>query len=258
MTLDYVTRNYAHFTAIPKRKIAGVVLHHTATTYDIDTTQSLGGWHWLVGKQALYRDVPESSAAWHDARTDRWRPPWVTNTPPKYQPLSDINSCSIGIEIAYAPQDEELPSAIQYARLRALLQDIYYRRGQLPIVGHGETDSTRWPTEPHGLDWTRLGCGPRGAQGRYLLIPPPEVPDVSILTNDEAIAAAQQLWNTRGVPFNSDTALAKAWLAEWQAGRFRGLPSTGELAVVPGEIAVQGFDQGAGTWKNGQPVSWDA
>lgn len=82
--------------------------------------------------------------------------------------VSDINWCSLGIEITYAPQDGEFPTDAQHAALRMLLHHLYARFGRLPVVGHGEIDKSKWPTEPHALNWTAAGLGPPENEGRFL------------------------------------------------------------------------------------------
>lgn len=101
--------------------------------------------------------------------------------------VSDINHVSIGIEITYAPQNGEAPNDAQYSALHDLVAELYGFYGALPVIGHGEVDLSRWPTEPHALDWTRAGFGPRTAQGRYLL--PAEEDEVSLRDELNAVTA---------------------------------------------------------------------
>lgn len=175
MIPDFVDRPVDHINPLPyvrpgvPRPVKGIVLHHTASASDPASVRSDASWHWLVGRNTLYRDVSEDDIAFHVGATDRWRPAWVLASP---YGVSDINFCSIGIEITDAPQNTppQPYTDFQYTTLAALLRDIYDRYGPLPIVGHGEVDKSRWETEPHGLDWARVGIGARvGNAGHFLM-----------------------------------------------------------------------------------------
>lgn len=204
MALAFVDRPVDQISPLPYtrakgRPFAGIVLHHTATSTD-PTVRYGGSWHWLVGRSQLYRDVAEDDIAHHCGATDRWRPPWVAVGPGT---VSDINYCSIGIEITYAPQNGETPNDFQEATVKALIADIYARRGPLPVVGHGEVDLSRWPTEPHAFDWLAAGFGPRTDAGRFLQetddMTPAQRQMLDMLTNwNVPDPAALQSWKTWG------------------------------------------------------------
>lgn len=168
-----IQRDWSHLRPLPwtegpvrSRTIRGIVLHHTATSV-VPTPRYEGSWTYCIDADGtVYQDVPEDHIAHHVARTDRWRPWWVEDSP---LPVSAANWSSLGIELVYAPQDREEPTVAQYAALQALLADIYARRGGVPVVGHGALQVDKWPTEPHGLDWERAGFGPRESDGRWWL-----------------------------------------------------------------------------------------
>jgi|AACY02.15.fsa_nt_gi N-acetyl-anhydromuramyl-L-alanine amidase AmpD len=147
------------------RTIRGVVLHHTATTRPCEPHAG-GSWHYLVTRDGqIVAPIDEQDVAWHVASTDRWRPSWVANTAPWFTG-SDINSCSIGIEIVSHPQFAPGYTEPQMIALERLLSDIVGRRGDLWIVGHGEVQSDR--SDPASFPWDRI-CGARDAgNGRRL------------------------------------------------------------------------------------------
>lgn len=171
-------------TVAPGRPVAGIVLHHTAGQSDPFPLRG-ASWHYLVARdgQTVFRDVDEAHAAHHAGATDRWRPNWVQPSPVG---VSDINWCSCGIEITYAPQFGEVPSAAQHQVLKELLHHLYAAHGPLPVVLHGEIDLNKWPSEPHGLNLALAGLSERGADGHWLLHPIGEE-DVAISPEDQAI-----------------------------------------------------------------------
>ena len=256
--LSYTQRAYTHYTALSGRVVRGIVLHHSGGSSAIDTFQSLGGWHWMIDKARLYKDVPEELAAWHDAATDRWRPPWVPYGAGRRggtQLVSDINAVSIGIEIVYAPQKGEQPNDYQYTTLTALLSDLHGRYGSLPTVGHGETDLNREITEPTSLDWTRVGFGTHNADGRYWAPPaaPPEVPtlETSVLSDAELEHEVRPtLWGALYVPGTVDFAIPARWRAELRKGNNLGAPLNGE-ELLPSGGTLQRFERGVIFYKNG-------
>lgn len=157
-------------TVAPGRPIVAIVVHHTATT-TLPFPQRSGSWNYAIDRDGtIYRDVDEANIAHHVGQCDRWRPPWVTR-PPAGVGVSDVNWCTLGVEVTYAPQPpwEEQPVPEQEKALRELLADLSARYGGLPVVGHGELSTDKWPTEPHGLRWEALGLGPRESDGRWLL-----------------------------------------------------------------------------------------
>lgn len=163
--MNLVTRAIAleASTYAADRPFRGIGFHHTATDY-VPWPVRGGSWHFCVAKDGLiYADVPLDRVAHHIGMTDRWRPDWVVRSKVA---TSDINYCSIGIEIVYAPQVGEVPTTAQRAAVGELVGSLYGDYGRLPIVGHGEVDSSKWPTEPHLFDWTAFTAkDPR--QGRY-------------------------------------------------------------------------------------------
>ncbi len=168
------------------RPIRGVVLHHSAGTSPIAPKQG-ASWHYWVaqvvqpnGLCTVYADVDERHCAHGVGLTDVWRPPWVPAA--EVYPVSACNYVAIHIEIQYAPQApfNQVPSAAQYRTVKALLQDIYQRLGPLPVVRHGELDSRKWQSEPHGFNPGAAGLTVGNQNGWWLEVPE-ETEDVGVI-----------------------------------------------------------------------------
>jgi len=80
---------------------------------------------------------------------------------------------------------------------------------------------------------------------------------VPILSDNNLIGVAKTAYVWGDVPFNPDAAIAKAWMDELKAGRYRGRPVSGEVAIptTPGAV-FQVFEQGVAVFLPGQDVSW--
>ena len=199
--LSYVDRPAVHSTPYTNRPIVGGVLHDTESAGPITTAQSLGGWHWSVGRDGqLYRDVDEDQAAWHVRACDRWRPSWVLDAPDGA--VSPANFCTVGIELVSSAADRAagLPyTDAQYATLRLLVADIESRYGSLPWVGHGELQLDR--SDPVAFDWDRAGFGPRTDEGRRAVQPVPVPAPVSITDDQQHLLAlcTQLGWGAQSV-----------------------------------------------------------
>ena len=170
------------------RTIRGVVLHHTGGMSPVPCHAS-GSWHYLIDRDGTtYKDVPEENVAWHCRATDRWRPDWVHRAC-QWAAASDINTCTIGIELVSAAGTTPITPA-QHAALRALAHDLSTRYGDLWYIGHGEVQTDRRTTEPDNLDWSAIGCGPfNSSNGR-----PWHIQEENDMTPEEAalIAAVRE------------------------------------------------------------------
>lgn len=190
--LQFVDRNVPLDAATPweQRVVVAVVLHDTEG-FGVPFPQRGASWQWLIGRDGtLYRDVSEAYCAHHVRAADRWRPPWLRPIPAAVG-VSDVNGCTIGVELVSHQTDRDAGepyTAAQYATLRALCAALNGTYGDLPYVGHGELQADR--SDPVALDWSRAGFGPRTAAGRYLL--PAQEDDVS-RTTDENARLAQEL-----------------------------------------------------------------
>lgn len=141
------------FTPAPGRPVLGVVLHDTEGTTPVMPRRG-ASWHWLVDRDGtIYRDVDEADCAHHVRAADRWRPSWVVASPIG---VSDVNYCSVGIELVSHQNDRDAGEPYtdaQYAALDELAADIERRWGSLPWVGHGQLQRDR--SDPVMFDWRR-------------------------------------------------------------------------------------------------------
>jgi hypothetical protein len=280
--MQYIDRKATvHRTFFANRpRIAGV-LHDTESLNDLTVDKSAGGWNWLVGREAvIYRDIDERYAAWHVEATGhtpgsiletRWRPNWLLPCPGGL--VSDINYCTIGIEIVSHQQyrDAGVPyTDQQYLALAILLADIQSRYGRIPWVGHGQLQTNR--TDPVGFDWGKAGFGSFHAGIGYFWdglaptpLPPQPLPPegITMLNDEEALAqVVTPLWAPISTTDASGgyTAIAKSWVRELRAGRYRGAPISGEMGLAGGGV-WQRFTDGVAVWKGGADpdnldVSW--
>lgn len=228
---SYPADSYAAYPANKPRPIRGVGLHHTATTL-LASPHRGGSWHYQIDRDnvaTIYKAIPVEHAAHHIGQTDKWRPAWVTPDPTHQ--VSDINYCSIGIEIVCAPQApyNQGITAAQHNALSYLLSLIYAKYGSLPIIGHGEVDSSRWPTEPHSLSYSLADIGPSvDSLGRFYtpdaVVSDPSDPNNEYGDNvnpisDEDLKAYLESY---GVPVNMDTAIIKRAALAYRRGETRG------------------------------------
>lgn len=144
------------------RPITAVILHDTETHANVATRPD-GSWHYEIDRDGTIRAyVSEENIAFHVAafgdnpRLNRGpRPAWLLASP---YPVSDVNYCTIGIELVSDAQYRAAGqpyTTLQYVALRALLADLGARYGALPIVGHGELQTDR--SDPVAFDWTKIG-----------------------------------------------------------------------------------------------------
>jgi hypothetical protein len=80
---------------------------------------------------------------------------------------------------------------------------------------------------------------------------------MSLLNDGQLAGVAETAYLWGNVPFNPDSAIGKAWLAQLKAGSFRGKPVSGEVNIPSVAGAVfQVFEQGVAVYVPGQDVSW--
>lgn len=219
------------FTRYNNRPIRGIVLHHTAGQ-TLPTPARGASWHRCIAKDGtIYHVVDPAHAAHTIGNTNRWRPSWVAKCPPPHL-VSDANYCTINYEIVYAPQEphNETPTPAQYEALKQQLREDYLKYGPLPIIGHGEVDDQKWPTEPHGLDFHLLDCvrTPHG----WFYSPPPivlEEEPVEIISDVDLKAYFEQL----GYGANMDTAIMKRASLAYRRGETRGPLISDEYPYQP-------------------------
>lgn len=144
-----------------ERPILGVVLHHSAGPTPVECHPS-GSWHYMIDRDPLgtvYVEMDEQDIAWHCAYTSRWRPDWVpTSSPVRWFSGSNINACTIGVELVSCPGTAYSGySDGQLRSLRELLSDLVLRYGPLWVVGHGQVQSDRMSSEPADFPWDDMG-----------------------------------------------------------------------------------------------------
>lgn len=155
-----------------------VVLHYTGMTHGAlerlrDPAAKVSA-HYLIDEDGTtYALVPEDKRAWH-AGVASW------------QGESDINSCSIGIELANPGHDHGYPafSSVQMAALVTLLRAVIKRHdiSIARVLGHSDVAPGRkqdpgerfdwqalaqagfglWPDSPVNGDWPTLAHGDQG------------------------------------------------------------------------------------------------
>lgn len=136
------------------RRIDMLVLHYTAMeTHDAalewltDTASGVSS-HYLVDNDgSVTQMVSEAKRAWHAGKAH-----WAGET--------DINSCSIGVEI-HNPGPERGPPVFSDAQMRAvtlLCLDICARRGIPParVLAHSDVAPDRKVDPGETFDWARL------------------------------------------------------------------------------------------------------
>jgi hypothetical protein len=198
------------------RPIQGAVLHHTATAF-VPTPKVGASWHYCIAKDGtVYEDVPLAACAHHVLNCDRWRPAWVVKS---RVGVSDVNYSSVGIEIVYAPQLGETPTAAQYDALLWLAADLEARCGALWWIGHRDVQADK--IDPQPFDWDRAGFGPPdGKNGRAFVAR--EQGDDEVSPEDQAIVDV-----VRGLGANADSIVG--WINEIGA-------LTGELETASLEV----------------------
>ncbi len=118
--------------------------------------------HYLIDEQGgLYALVPEDKRAWHAGEAF-----WAGKT--------DLNSCSIGIELANGGHNFGLPefSEAQMARVVSLCVELVEKYAIRPerVLGHSDVAPTRKQDPGEKFDWQRLA---REGVGLWASPPPP-------------------------------------------------------------------------------------
>ncbi len=160
--IEKIVRNTVFKTAKPAnaapRPIKGVVLHHTGGARAVNPHEN-GSWHYMVDRNGdVYYDIREEDVAWHAANTDRWRPHWVQSRPLNWFGGSDINACSIGIELVSCPGTAVAGyTDVQIDACTELFDELVGKYGVgLRFIGHGHIQKDRRIDEPSGFPWTSM------------------------------------------------------------------------------------------------------
>ncbi|WP_113155654.1 N-acetylmuramoyl-L-alanine amidase [Nitratireductor sp. OM-1] len=144
-----------------------LILHYTG----METGQGAQDWlcapesevssHYLVHEDGrIVQMVREADRAWHAGRSS-------------WQGCEDINSCSIGIEIANAGHPQGLPDFpdIQIEAVLKLGKDICRRHkiGPKRVLGHSDIAPGRKVDPGENFPWERLA---KGGLGTFVAVPP--------------------------------------------------------------------------------------
>lgn len=154
VALGEVVRGWTHGTPYKGKPNHGVVVHNTQGFTPLTTYESGGGWQRLIGRTGtVYRDVPDTVAAWHVEATGhtpkaiantRWRPDWMRAAPDFG--VSDANYSALGVELEGFDQKY---TEWQYGALKRVLWD--WTKGILPVVSHQQLQKDR--TDPVRFDY---------------------------------------------------------------------------------------------------------
>jgi hypothetical protein len=238
-----IDRYTGYYSQVPPqygpRPIVAGVLHDTETLGAVEC-HSQGSWWLLVDRDATtYDDVPAQHCAWHVRAADRWRPSWVRPSP---MPLSDVNWCTLGIEVVshaqYRAAGEPFTEA-QYAKLRySILPYAKEQYGVAIWAGHGELQADR--SDPVSFDWARAGLSDLDRNlGGHLFQPEPILPDpqtkgaiIAMLTDEEIGRVMGEIWARDGIPFEPTFAIPRQVIAAYREGHYLGKPISGESTVA--------------------------
>ncbi len=237
MEVDRFVRS-PNFTPVPGRQVRAIVLHDTEGSLEGSLAhfqrQGTASAHYIIGKSGeLVGCVLEEHAAWHAARADRMRPSWLDPRPPGAGLCSEINACTVGIELELLASDPDgAYTDAQLTRLRTLVRDLLrrYRLGLDRVVRHGDFQGDR--SDPRGL-----------AVEEVLPQVTPAAPDATSVSDDEIKQYLEQL----GQSVNMDTAIIKRAALAYRRGETRGPALSDEyLALAPDGRAVVRQDFTAG------------
>lgn len=177
-----------------------IVLHYTGMPSAKDalsrlcTAESKVSAHYFVFENGrVVQMVPESLRAWHAGESA-----WGCET--------DINSCSIGIEIAHPGHDPEYPPfpERQIAAVASLCRGIVIRRAISPkrVLAHSDVAPTRKKDPGEKFPWQFLH---RSGVGHWVEpVPLSEGPDLKMGDNSAVIATVKSLFSEYGYKLNDN------------------------------------------------------
>ena len=206
MTVPIIERPSANFDD-RARAIDMLVLHYTgmetaqaALDHMCDPAAKVSA-HYLIDEAgAVYALVAEDKRAWH-AGVASWAG------------VSDINGCSIGIEIANPGHELGYPAfpEAQMAALQALAEDIVARHAipALRVLGHSDVAPSRKRDPGEHFDWRRLA---RAGIGTWpdQLAPHIGGPGFSLGDTGDGVAELQKSLARFGYAVDADGAYGEA------------------------------------------------
>jgi N-acetylmuramoyl-L-alanine amidase len=186
---DPLPQRSAYLSEIPQSPL--MVDGRPADAVSIPAPMNRVSSHYLVYEDGrVFQLVDEAKRAWHAGRGS-----WDGET--------DLNSCSVGIEIANGGHDYGLPDFpdVQIQNVMTLVRQIMERHGLDPhhVIGHSDLAPSRKPDPGEKFPWKRF------AQAGLSIWPPtgPEDGDTRVLfdtlgTLDSGISAIQTGLGTIG------------------------------------------------------------
>lgn len=194
-----------HYTGMPAGR--GMTTAERAIRWLADPVSEVSA-HYVVAEDgAITQLVPEERRAWHAGRSS-------------WEGESDVNSASIGIEIAHAGHPWDLsrlpdrdPAApvevhpgwlaypeAQIAAVIALLGDVVARRGIDPtrVVGHSDVAPSRKSDPGEGFPWDRLEAAGFGRRVAAEPIDAETSPRLARGDASPAVAGLQELLSRAG------------------------------------------------------------
>ena len=181
--------------------------------------------HYLIDEDgALYELVPEDKRAWH-AGAAFW------------QGETDINSCSIGIEISNGGHDFGLPDfpAAQMKSVVSLCADlvIKYRISPERVLAHSDVAPSRKQDPGEKFDWARLA-----REGVGLWIDKQLPPDENIMSGEQFLKdLAAYGYQTEGV---SAEEVVRAFQRHYRPARLDGRVDGSTLSVLAALTGAKG------------------
>ena len=214
-----------HYTGMPQSR--------EALDWLCDPASEVSAHYFVFENGSVAQLVPEAQRAWH-AGTGSWNED------------ADINSCSIGIEIANPGHDGGLPPFLeaQITGLIALARDIVHRWSISPdrVLAHSDVAPGRKQDPGERFPWERLH---RAGIGHW--VPPAPIWDGrSVCRGDQgiAVAAAQAMFGLYGygVPlsgvFDDDTeAVVAAFQRHFRPERIDGVADASTIRTLRELIA---------------------
>ena len=182
--------------------------------------------HYLIDEDgALYELVPEDKRAWH-AGAAFW------------QGETDINSCSVGIEISNGGHDFGLPDfpAAQMKSVVSLCADlvIKYRISPERVLAHSDVAPARKRDPGEKFDWALLA---REGVGLWA-DPPPPPPDENIMSGEQFLKdLAAYGYQTEGVGAEE---VVRAFQRHYRPARADGRVDGSTLSVLAALTGAKG------------------
>ena len=219
-----------HPDGTPDRRPDMLILHYTgmpvageALQWLCNPVAQVSSHYFVFENGHTLQLVPEGRRAWHAGASH-----WAGET--------DINSCSIGIEIAN-PGDRPFPEA-QMAALEALLAGVM-ARWSIPaegVIAHSDMAPERKIDPGPRFDWHRLA---RQGLSVWPGVGPAPAPDA---------AAFRALLLAFGYPDLPLAAILPAFRMRFRPG-FSGPPDTRDMAIAA-DLAAR-FGEDGGAWRAG-------